>query len=86
MMALNIGDLSILEGLMEVKKQLYSLGPWVTVLLHPVQEEFVFFLLNVWVFSLILLRGSFYSLHVTCESQLASTGVKQKYTYFSSGF
>lgn len=38
------------------------------------------------VFSLTLLRGSSYSLHVTCESQLASTGAKQKYTSFSSKF
>lgn len=47
---MNIGDLSILEGLMEVKKQLFSLGPWVTMLLHPAKEEFLFFLFSVWGF------------------------------------
>ena len=41
MMALNTGDLSFLEGLTEVKKRLSPLGPWVMVLLHPAQEEFL---------------------------------------------
>ena len=42
MMAWNAGDLSFLEGLTEVKKQLSPLGPWVMVLLHLPQEEFAF--------------------------------------------
>lgn len=77
MMALNTGDLSFLEGLTEVKKELSPLGPWVMVLLHPAQEEFAFLSFSsvFGFFSWLFSEAHPYSLQVSCESQLASTGV-----------